>query len=333
MPLFGQSRRDSVTGCEDRRIARRCAEPRGVENAAARCPRAGEACRLDPGEDAVRQSQVADRAREGADDFVIEQQLRQSLVARNGPDPGLESEQPRVSGRTPQRAAAVRADGERDVSGGDRGDRAAARTARRETGIVGIARDAERRVGGVALERKLRTIGLAENDGAGLSQSLDRQFVAFRDLMIKPAAECGGHSANDQIVLDDDRHAVERALRLASPPPLGARSRLLSRRWRKSDHSVQARIERADAIESTPPPPRPASWLRKRTPRRDRSRRGAKASPAWRHSPSRYVPPAIVTTNARSPIYIKNPRMVGRGAGDEFLFHGRSRERLQLKRG
>src|SRR2546423_807174 len=58
-----------------------------------------------------------------------------------------------------------------------RRDRAAARTAGRQRQIPGIARDAEDEIVGVALERELRTIRLAEDDGAARAQLRDRQLV------------------------------------------------------------------------------------------------------------------------------------------------------------
>lgn len=95
---------------------------------------------------------------------------------------------------------------------------AARRCAAGRIRIPRVARGSEgERADIAAPEREFRNIRLAENDGALRAQARDRQFVHLRDLIkVELAAPGAAQALDGDIILDGDRHAVQRAGRLSS---------------------------------------------------------------------------------------------------------------------
>jgi hypothetical protein len=84
-----------------------------------------------------------------------------------------------VCSRTPDRSTTVGPNRNRTETGRDGRDRATARTARGERQIPRVARDTENEIVGVALQRELRAIGLAENDPAARAPAMSSVTTAL----------------------------------------------------------------------------------------------------------------------------------------------------------
>ena len=129
-------------------------------------------------------------------------------------DRRLEADKTGVAGGAADRSAAVRPyrgghETRRDARCG-----AAARAARRQIGVPGIAGHAEKVVAGVALEGEFRHISLADHDRARRAQARDRQFVdRGHEPRERPAAPGRRQARDVDVVLDRDRHAFERRAR------------------------------------------------------------------------------------------------------------------------
>jgi len=169
--------------------------------------------------------------------------LRHAAVGR------LEAHQPAERRGDAHRAAAVGADADRTQARRHRRGGAAARAARCEHGVPGVARDPEHRTVGEGLEAELREVRLAEDDGAGRLQASDRDVVRLRhQLGEEPRAARRAEAARVERVLERERHTVQRAERLA----LHHRDLRLARGHARDvgrDHAegVEARVQRLDA--------------------------------------------------------------------------------------
>ena len=126
--------------------------------------------------------------------------------------------------RADDRAGGLAAQRERHHAGGDRGCRAARGAAGRVLGVVRIARLAGREV------RALGGHRLAEDHRAGGAQAFHHdRVVARRAALVQHGAVLGRHVGGVDDVLHADRHAVQRADRLARALALVGRARLRER--------------------------------------------------------------------------------------------------------
>jgi len=192
---------------------------------------------------------VVHAARDRTDHLEIMQDGRKPRAAFHRIARRLEADQAGMRCRPPDRAAAIGAERERTHARGDRRHRTTARAAGRQRGIPRIARGAEQQIIGKAVQRELRHIGLAEDDGTGLAKPLHRQFVLVGHVVgVKPAAPGGAQAGDQDVVLDRDRHAVERADRAALLPPFRALiGRVNGAGFVQGYDGIELRIELPDA--------------------------------------------------------------------------------------
>ena len=223
----------------------------GPANAAApgRPADGGGVARVGSGEHRHRDVDVADGPRDRARDLEIVEDRGKPVGARHPPDGRLQPEEAGVRGGPPDRAAAVGAERQRRHAARDRRDGAAARSAGRQRRVPGVARRAEERVVGVALQGQLGDIGLAEDDGAGAAQPRHRQLVGVRnEVGVEPRAPGRAQAPDEQVVLDRHRNAVEGAQRRALRPARGARPRRRAGALRiERDDRIQHRVQPPDA--------------------------------------------------------------------------------------
>src|SRR5207253_7268760 len=88
-----------------------------------------------------------------------------------------------------ERAAQVRALGERTHAGGEGNGGPAARAAGGEGEVPRVPRGPEHSVGGVGTEGELRRVRLAQDDGAGRLQTLDDHGVFVRHVLLEERSE------------------------------------------------------------------------------------------------------------------------------------------------
>ena len=145
-----------------------------------------------------------------------------ALVARTGierhpPHGRLDPHEPAEGRRNPHRAAAVAADRERPDASRHRGARARAGAAGGAFRVPRVARRLEHGVVARAAVAELRHVGLAEDDGAGRLQALDRHVVLLgQETLVGDGARDGRQVLGADEVLDADRHTRERPRVLAS---------------------------------------------------------------------------------------------------------------------
>ena len=78
-------------------------------------------------------------------------------------------------------------------------------------GFHGLRVAPNKRIDGVGAGREFRRIGLAEDDGAGLAQPLDRGGILVgHEILVERRAEGGADALGERHVLDHDRQAVQR---------------------------------------------------------------------------------------------------------------------------
>ena len=123
------------------------------------------------------------------------------------------------------RARRVGAERERHEPSGNRDRRTRARSARNETRIERIARHAIRRAHADESRGELVEIGLADDDRAGRAQPRHRGRIVRRRVGEGRARGRGRQPGDVDIVLDRERHAVERQPRRPSRPAFGSASR------------------------------------------------------------------------------------------------------------
>jgi hypothetical protein len=99
------------------------------------------------------------------------------------------------------------------------------------------------------LNRELRNVGLADDDGAGSAVPRDRRFVFVGlEALIRCAAPGRGQAGRKDVDFDSERHAVERGQLRAPPPAQGRSLRCLARRRPIfSNNRVYRRIDLVDA--------------------------------------------------------------------------------------
>ena len=127
----------------------------------------------------------------------------------------LEADDVAQSGRHAARPGSIGAERERNEAGADRDRRTRARSAGNERGIEQVARRAVGRAHADQAGGELIEIGLADDDGAGPPEPRDAGRVLARVVREGRAGGGGRQSRDVDIVLDRDRHAVEREIGIA----------------------------------------------------------------------------------------------------------------------
>ena len=141
---------------------------------------------------------------------------------------------------------------------------AASRASWRQVGVPRIARHAEEVVACIALEREFRHIRLADHDRPRRAQARDRQFIdRGPERRKRPAAPGRRHPGDVDVVLDRDRHALQRGARLALRQSRVALARSLGERAdsssatkllkRPSRRRIRWRERSTSAVEVTRP--------------------------------------------------------------------------------
>ena len=194
------------------------------------------------------------------------------------PDRRLEAHEAGVGRGAADRAAAVGAERRRHEPRRDARRRAAARPARRQRGVPGVARRAVEQVRRVALQRQLGDVGLADEDGAGGAEPRHGRLVGVgAKVRVGAAAPGGGQAAHEQVVLDGHRHAVEPGQRRPGPEARGAVPRRRAGGFgARRHHRVQGRVEPGDAVEAGVGGRRPGRCGRPGSPPRGRRRPAAR---------------------------------------------------------
>jgi len=118
--------------------------------------------------------------------------------------------------RDPDAAAQIRAQAERSIAGGHRRALAAAAAAGGAIEVPGVVRPAVNGVVGLRIEKKLRDIGLPDQDCPGRAQALDKlRILEGQGRLPGLEADCRGGAGDIEALLHGHRHSVQR-------PPLGA---------------------------------------------------------------------------------------------------------------
>ena len=176
---------------------------------------------------------------------------------RDDPVPGvaavgrLHADDPAHRGRLADRAAGVRAERERRLVGGDRGGRAAGGAAGHLRQVPRVVDRPEPGVLRGGAHRELVHVGLADEDRARIAQppgdgGLIRRVPALEDL--RPAGR--RRPDGGEQVLDRDRHAGQRAERLARRPPAVDVARLRQRVLRGHvQERLDLAVNRGDAVQ------------------------------------------------------------------------------------
>ena len=232
----------------DLAIDRRAAELRDIEDAQP-VWRAGFGHFAPSAQGEKQCAHVRHRPRDRTDDLAIEQDGGKSVAPRDRVARGLEPYQPGMRGRPPGRSTAVGPDRDRPESGGDRCDRTAARTAGRQREIPRIARDAEHRIVGVALQREFGAIGLAEDNRTAPAQARDRKLVRVRQRSPQTSAlpQVARMPRTGMLSLTVNGTPSKGPSAGAAAPSCGAPVRGSARAFDvHRDDGIQTRIDRAD---------------------------------------------------------------------------------------
>ena len=122
----------------------------------------------------------------------------------------LQSEHAAETGRNADRTAAIAGRGQRTDAAGDRRRRAAARTAGVVVELPRIVRIAKDRIAGQRNQPELRSVGLAQDDRAGLFETLDNRLIPVGRKMFEEFRSQRGADAGRQVqIFDRQRHAVQ----------------------------------------------------------------------------------------------------------------------------
>src|SRR5439155_1032573 len=157
-----------------------------------------------------------------------------------------EPDEPAARRRDANRPEAVRAGPESDQAGGDGGRGASARSAWRVRRVPRIARDAEGVALGPGPDRELGDVGLADHDRAGLAQPADDLAVGSGGLPDHGGAEARRLAGDVLVVLDRDRHPVQRTS-VAVAERVGVRTRPLGE---DDPKRVEPRVQVLDALQA-----------------------------------------------------------------------------------
>ena len=157
--------------------------------------------RVRAADDIKHQRSVRDRAAHRAD--VRKAPGGAERIDRNASKSGLETNHAGESGRSPDRAAGIRAKRERGHSGRKGGAGSAARPARSALEIPRVPGDAEERVIGHAKPAVIGRIRLADDDRARGLQPLNRgRVVLGHEIRLQPRAGGSPHAGGANHVLD-----------------------------------------------------------------------------------------------------------------------------------
>ncbi len=153
------------------------------------------------------------------------------------------------AGRVAQRAAHVRAIGQRDHARGQRRRAAAAAAAGRDVVAVRVARGAEHGVEGVRAGAELRQVGLAQHDGARRALARHHRAVLRRhEIPVHGGPEGSAHVRAQEGILVRHRQAKQRprhgATRQRRVGRIGRGQRLVER---GGDDGVDGRVDALDA--------------------------------------------------------------------------------------
>ncbi len=140
---------------------------------------------------------------------------RHHARGRDQAEARLEADDVLQSGRHPAGAGGIGAERQRHEPGRDRDRGARARAARDQRRIERVARNAVGRAHAYQPGRELIEVGLADDDGAGALEAGDAGRVPRRLIGEGRAAGRGRQALDVDIVLDRDRHAVEREIGVA----------------------------------------------------------------------------------------------------------------------
>ena len=176
---------------------------------------------------------------------------RAERISRHPPERRLQREDPAERRRHAHRPAAVGTERERHRAVGDRDGRPRTGTARRLRNIPGIARHAVQRRVRRGLPAEFRRRRLADHDGPGVQQALDRRRRLRRHRLgveFRPAL--GLQSLGQEQILDADRHAMEDTPE-AARARLGLQLRRARQRLAGKDGAVgiHLRVRFLDGIE------------------------------------------------------------------------------------
>ena len=172
-------------------------------------------------------------------------------VDRDAAQAGLEREDAAPAGRQAQRAADVGADVQRAVAGRRGRAGAGAGAARRLAQVPGVARQRVEARQARGQHAVVGHGGLAHDHRAGFLQARGRRRVGRGGPQLD-GRRAGRHrvAARRDVFLDGDRHAVERAERLAAPPARLGGARLLERGFGpQQPGGLQVRLPALDVVE------------------------------------------------------------------------------------
>ena len=161
---------------------------------------------------------------------------------------GLETEESAAGRRDPDRAAAVATDAHGHHAAGDRGRGAAAGAARRVVATPRVAGDPVAGRLGEGVDAELRHVRLAHDDRSGRAQPPGDVTVLGGRGAVGGAAEGRHRAGDDVLLLDGDRHPVQRSQGLAALLGGVALGRLRPRRvGQHGGEGVELRVEGGDA--------------------------------------------------------------------------------------
>ena len=182
--------------------------------------------------------------------------LRHPGPARTAGNPAtgrLQTNHTAICRRHSDRPAAVSSVMQRPIAGGARRCSTATRTTGGPLQIPWIRRRRPQSIHGLRRQPELGRVGLAEEDGACLTQPLDKQLVArCRPVVGDQRSHRRWNFLNVNEILDRDRDAEQRRqlLPVSQAPRQSGVARLLERQVPSlTDERIQRRLELIDALE------------------------------------------------------------------------------------
>ena len=211
--------------------------------------RGGRVARIVPGDRLQQRGRVARIAGEGPD-LLQRGSEGDDAVAADAAVGGLEPDDAGERGRLPDRAARVRAEGDRHASRRHGGRRPAGGTAGHAREIPRVARRAVARVLRRGSHRELVEVRLADEDGALFAQPRDDRAVDDRrEALEDPRARGGLDAARGEHVLERDGDAGQRRSLARAQPLVGGVRLGEGFLGRDADVGVEIGLLRAHARE------------------------------------------------------------------------------------